>query len=161
MLHQLSSMYPVKEMSLLSSVMTGYGSTNNCIFYLPYHYDTEQLCGTICLFCGISIPESMAVAQDYENGYNFAHVIDGSETSCIESKRAVDQLFSYQLQLRIETGWTDLSAVILNVHFDRTVVCWHRQVRATCFGAIKLIRRKLCVGRQPISGLLRYNPIHY
>ena len=72
----------------------------------------------------------MALAQGHENGYNFAHIIDGSGTSCMESKRAVDQLFSYQLHLRIETGWTDLSVVILNVHFDRTVVCRERQVRS-------------------------------
>ena len=71
----------------------------------------------------------MALIQDYENGYNFTHLIDGSGTSCLESERAVHQLFSYQLQLRIETGWTDLSAVIVNVHFDQEVACRDRQVR--------------------------------
>ena len=72
----------------------------------------------------------MALIQDYENDYNFTHLIDGSGTSCLESQQAVDQLFSYQLHLRIETGWTDLSAVILNVHFEKEIVCRDRQVRS-------------------------------
>ena len=72
----------------------------------------------------------MTLIEDHENGYNFTHLIDDSDTTCLESQRAVDQLFSYQLQLRVETGWTDLSAVVLNVHFDREVVCRDRQVRS-------------------------------
>ena len=37
----------------------------------------------------------------------------------------------------------------------------NRQIQSRKRKIIYIIRRKMCIGHQPISGLLRYNPIHY